>query len=181
MRNSWGTQIRRWNTTGIAIWSRRKCQKLYSTELNIVVCLRYYLHIIISSFLRSSPHSAQSCVLPILSIPPALFFQTRVHHETSKPLQNGFSPALICLNLALKYTVRCVNRHPWSYLQLQQAPKILPGTTTHFLNGPSKYCSSSGQMAGLQESHELTWGCFESMRFICKGQVLMLDFFFAQI
>jgi hypothetical protein len=36
-------------------------------------------------------------------------------------------------------------------------------------------------MADLQERHELTWGCFESMRFICKGQVLMLDFFFAQI
>jgi hypothetical protein len=36
-------------------------------------------------------------------------------------------------------------------------------------------------MAGLQERHELTWGCFESMRFICKGEVLMLDFVFAQI
>jgi hypothetical protein len=36
-------------------------------------------------------------------------------------------------------------------------------------------------MAGLQGRHELTWGCSESMRFICKGQVLMLDFVFAQI
>jgi hypothetical protein len=36
-------------------------------------------------------------------------------------------------------------------------------------------------MADLQERHELTWGCFESMRFICKGHVLMLDFVFAQI
>jgi hypothetical protein len=36
-------------------------------------------------------------------------------------------------------------------------------------------------MAGLQECHQLTWGCFESMRFICKDQVLMLDFVFAQI